>query len=61
VTISTLPSRSVRKTAISCRAASVASVAGAGWPYSLPSPDEMIAAVGRMTSRRPGVVDEFEP
>jgi hypothetical protein len=43
------------------RAASVASVSGAGWPYSLPSPDEMTATDGRVASSSPGVVDECEP
>jgi hypothetical protein len=43
------------------RAASVARVSGAGCPYSLPSPDEMIATDGRMASTSAGVVDEFDP
>jgi len=36
-------------------------VSGAGWPYSLPVPDEITAAVGRIASSRPFVVDELEP
>jgi hypothetical protein len=39
----------------------VASVSAAGCPYSLPSPEEMTAAVGRMASTKAGVVEEFEP
>jgi hypothetical protein len=46
---------------ISDRDASVARVFGAGWPYSLSVPTEMTATVGRIASRRPGVVDESEP
>jgi hypothetical protein len=47
--------------AISARAPSVASVSGAGCPYGLPVPDEMMAAVGRITSSSPGVVAEADP
>jgi hypothetical protein len=43
------------------RAESVDSVSGAGWPYSLPSPDEMTATDGRVASSKPGVVDEWDP
>ena len=41
--------------------ASVASVSGAGWPYSLSVPAEMMATVGRIASTSPGVVDDVEP
>jgi hypothetical protein len=51
----------VRKVARPVTEASDASVSGAGWPYSLPSPDEMIATEGRIAARRPGVVDEADP
>jgi hypothetical protein len=39
----------------------MASVSAAGCPYSFPSPEEMKATDGRVTSRRAGVVDEVEP
>jgi hypothetical protein len=42
-------------------AARVASVSGAGWPYLLPSPDEMTATDGRSAARKAGVVDEVDP
>jgi len=61
VTTSTSPCRSVRKTAIPGRAPSVARVSGAGCPYSLPAPEEMIATDGWMASTSPGVVDELDP
>ena len=42
-------------------AASVASVSGAGCPYSFPWPDEMTATDGSVASTRPGVVDDVDP
>ena len=38
-----------------------ASVSGAGWPYSLPSPDEMTATEGRAAASSAGVVELVEP
>jgi len=59
--ISIRPSVSVRKTARPGTLASVASVSGAGWPYSLSTPDEMIATSGAAAARNVGVVEDAEP
>jgi hypothetical protein len=42
-------------------AASVASVSGAGWPYSFPRPEEMTATDGSAASTSAGVVDDVDP
>jgi hypothetical protein len=59
--ISIRPPISVRMTDRSATPASVASVSGAGCPYSLSMPDEMIATSGAAAARKPGVVDDAEP
>jgi hypothetical protein len=41
--------------------ARMASVSGAGWPYSLSSPDEMTATDGRTAARKAGVVEDDDP
>lgn len=46
---------------MSVRDPRVARVSEAGCPYSLPSPEEMTAALGLMASTSAGVVEEFEP
>jgi hypothetical protein len=46
---------------MSGRLARVASVSGAGWPYSLPAPDEITAMDGWVAASSAGVVDEVEP
>jgi len=46
---------------VSGEVARVASVSVAGWPYSLPSPDEMTAIDGRTAARKAGVVEDVDP
>jgi hypothetical protein len=40
---------------------SVARVSGAGWPYSLSTPAEIMATAGSAAAKKGGVVDECEP
>ena len=61
VATSTSPLRSVRKVFRPVTDASDDRVSGAGCPYSLPSPDEMMAIDGRSAASSAGVVDEVEP